>query len=347
MNKNHLIKGSLVVLAIAILISLTSNLSGGTLKELWKNLSSEIVGSLISFLVGYLIWDYFDKSEKSREQQNLIDKINSFEKTILELKTSVSQLYDKVDSTAKIHDIVDNQDIKVRKLLNHMARSEPFIKYFYTKLLKNYHAKFVVQAKGFEIEDEYFSLFSYIDFWNYLVSEQLKLKEIAKNKDIELSENCIIARVVHSNSIHIWTNEDNKYKFFTNKLLLLQKEFIENGGIVVRIFLGSEDKADIHYTKAMENMKDIGVETKYLKKTEFNTLRYDFLLLHDEQLIYSWHSDVNGKSLDKTKIEDFNDANEDVIERWDILYKELKSNKDPIIKIPESRKFKLRERNAS
>jgi hypothetical protein len=82
------------------------------------------------------------------------------------------------------------------------------------------------------------------------------------------------------------------------------------------------------------------IEVKYLKQTEHNTRTSDFLLLHDEKLVYTWQSNT-GNSLSETLIQQKVDKS--IYNRWHTLYNELKNKNDEPTSIPISRHIEYNE----
>ncbi len=333
-KSDSFIKNVLVILAICGLIVLAVIYSGG--ENGWQKFKDgfapEVGGSLISFLFGYLIWGWIDKNQRRRDLGEINNKIVQLSNQIKEIADKVSYVEQKANVNNEIFSLVRKQDDKIKDLILHYSKAKPFVGRYYSKVLNSYHDTFSVMNNGFHIIDEYLSLSAFVELWKYMV--------LAQKERHNVGEKCLIVRIIHSNSIHIWTNEHSKYKEFTNRLLKLQKEFTESGGVIVRVFIGSGSEPDEDYKLALHRMKENNIEGKYIKQSEYHKLSYDFLLLNDEEFVLKWYSDAAGISLAGTLIQDF--VEHEVREKWDDLFEELKRNGDDIVSIPSDREFKVK-----
>ena len=131
--------------------------------------------------------------------------------------------------------------------------------------------------------------------------------------------------------------DSNKYRIFTLELLKLQKQFVDNGGKVVRILLGPEKIASSKYTATIKLMEQYGIEAKYLPISEYSNKRFDYALLYDERLILKWFSDQIGDGLGEMVIQ--NDLERKVLTSWAELYYKLQETGNPITSIPPDREF--------
>ena len=347
-KKRELLIRLTVIFSICLIIAISIYFSAGVagFEKFWDAIGPTFLGSLISFLFGFLIWGWLDKLDRGQELKIIQNEISVLHEKIETLSKVIKQVNEKSETDVKIYNIVNEQHKRVRNLIFHIRKSTPFVNRYYTAVLSSYHGLFSVEDNGFKISDEYLSLISYVTFWKYMLEKQKDLKREAEENNINPHDNCLVARVVHSNSIDIWTNEHDKYKEFTNQLLDLQKEFIENKGIVVRVFLGPYEKPNDKYKLAMQKMTENNIESKYLQQTQFNKLPYDFLVMFDEQFAYQWYSDTIGDSLASTMIRDFvmkrrDFLNEEIIQKWDYLFNYLKRSGDPITSIPPTREYHL------
>ncbi len=331
MSKRVVILGSICALVLLIVWVIGGQAGWDKFRETF---APEIGGGLISFLAGILIWEFIGKKEREEEVAQLNEQIAQLTSTTKIISEKVSFIERKSNINNTIFGIIKKQDEKIKDLILHYTRAHPFVGRFYSKIMLNYHENFSISNNGFHIKDEYLSLSSYVAFWNYMV--------LAQKERNDVGEKCLIARIVHSNSVHIWTNEHSKYKEFTNKLLKLQNEFIESNGKVVRIFIGPDQEPNADYQIALNKMAENKIEGKYIKQSEYHKLPYDFLLLHDEKFVLKWNSDASGISLAGTVIQDY--VEPEVEEKWEDMYEELKRLETPIVSIPLDREFRVKKR---
>ncbi|MEZ4941273.1 MAG: hypothetical protein R3D58_10405 [Saprospiraceae bacterium] len=302
----------------------------------------DLIAALIAFLVVYYLFIRKGISNEREEELNLLNEIRNEQsmskETLEKINNELSILIDNAHNSHEIVKIIKGQNERIRNLILHCAKSGPFVGRFYTQTMKKYHEEFSIESNGFVITNEYLSLIIYIQFWEYLVAQQKKIPYNSSNSPI-------IARVVHSNTIHIWTNKHDKYKEFTNKLLRLQKEFVDAGGIIVRILIGKTFEPDKAYKNVIALMRQYRIDIKYLQQSEYNKLDYDFVLLMDENMVLKWFSDASGNTLYKTVIHDF--VEKQVWEKWSELFDELKhkGGDHEIKSIPDDRQYYYKSNN--
>lgn len=296
----------------------------------------EIFSVLLVFIVLYYIVDKKGiKIKESLEEEivQLLEKLNTLsndiDRDLNDVKKDVDYLKEKANISTELFSIVNKRNSKIQDLMSTANASHPFVGKYYKFIMKTYHDVFDVNSNGFLISNEQICLLVYCYFWEYLINQQ-------KQRRKENSQNLIV-RVVHSNSIAIWVNDDKKYELFNNRLLKLQKEFIEYGGIVVRILIGSDPIPNEDYRKVIANMAEFGIECKYLQKNGYTPLNYDFAILLDEKMTLKWVSDAAGDSLSGMEVRD--EIEKEATERWDDFFEELEMKGDPIKSIPLNRQY--------
>jgi hypothetical protein len=192
------------------------------------------------------------------------------------------------------------------------------------RTLTNYLNEFRVTPTGFAVRGEQWALHAYTRLWEMMTRSQ---REIGENPD-----RCIIARVTHSNDIRLWTREEVHNSFY---LLTLQKQFIEAGGIIVRIFVCPDETPNPSYVKVMDEMKEIGIDARYVWQRQIAQFPYDFLCLHDEGIVAKWYAGADGKTLGMCEIQD---QIEDLVEeRWNVLADLTHANYGDVQVIPKHR----------
>jgi hypothetical protein len=249
------------------------------------------------------------------------------------LKQEIELTKTQMSLNKEIYSVLDKQNNDFKRLALHILDSNPLAKGLSKRILESFLHKFEAFSNGINIKDEYMSLYSYITFWEYLSELQEKKK---KDKD-----DCIVVRVVHSNSIHIWTNEHDKYKELSIEIYRWQRKFIANGGIIVRILIGKDEFPNESYQRAMKEMEKCGIDAKYLHKSQKVRLQYDFLLLFDEKFTVKWKSDAHGDGL--SECEYFDSISKDDARTWQYLFYELRDKGNPITSIPQNREFFINE----
>lgn len=332
---------ALVALILAYII-LKSDLVDD--RSLFCEIAVSVLPELIGSLVVYLVIFYLFIRPGITTEKVIIKELSENRLLIQRLVDSNEELANKVnklerqsDGALKVYKIVKGQNRKIRDLMAHAARSKPFSNGYYRAVMDLYHKNFSIKKNGFHVDNEYLSLIVFAQFWEYLLKAQKSYKD-GENR-YGISKN-IIARVVHSNSIEIWTNDNDKYREFTDLYLRLQKDFIAAGGTVVRVLIGREATANEEYQKTMKLMDDNGIEVKYLQRKKQRRINNDFVLLYDLELTLQWFSDNFGDTLSGTLINDSID--EKALKLWDSFYEELKAKDDPITSIHDDRQIRIK-----
>lgn len=230
------------------------------------------------------------------------------------------------EALKKIEDL--GSDHKVNEVNNRLASLNGMAKVFGSKVYYNYLRNFRLVDNGFAVEGEQFALSSYAEFWRQLNEEQ--------NIRNALKKPCLIARITHSNEIQIWdpNMEPKAYKQAKLSLYNSQKEFVKNGGIIVRVLIGREKAPNANYKSIIEKMSEIGIEVKYFDETVYNVPDYDFLYLADEGIVLKWYAAL-GQNLTGFEVTDA--VEDEVKEVWETIYNLLRDGGDPITSIPPER----------
>lgn len=358
LNLRNLYIRILIIFTIVFVIVVSIYFAAGVqgLQKFWDSMGPNLLSSMLSFLFGYLIWGWLAETQKENDKVEINQKIDDtssklellinssrkeFNDNLQNLNKNINEIEQNSKSIVQLDSVIQAQQSKVQSLIFGMKNSKSFIRNYFTDIMRTYHDQFVINSDGFHIKDEQLSLIAYIQFWKYMNTCQIERKREAEKNGFPLANNCIIARINHSNSIHIWTNCHSRYSVYTNELLLEQKKFIEYGGVIIRILLGPDENPNDDYKKAIKAMQDHKVEVKYLKQTEHNARSSDFLLLHDEQLVYMWQADNTGNSLSETLIHQ--KVDKAIYNRWHRLYNELKNKGDEPITIPTNRHIEYTE----
>lgn len=262
----------------------------------------------------------------SLSSNDINDKISETHGNIVGLKEKFDIIEIGLINHVKLIDIIQGQQTRVRALLNYIKNSSIFLTKFYLKVLEEYLKDFRIIQNGFYIGNEFLSLMFYVSFWEFLLGVQI---ENSKDKNMKP----LIIRAVHSTNINVWVGDSEKYKEYSYALFKYQREFIERGGKIVRIFLGREINPNSTYMKAMDIMQKNLVEVKYVSVNPSLILNFDYLMIYEERVSLRWYSDAIGDGIAGSLMQD--KIEEEIVENWKLLCKKLSENGNPIIAIPE------------
>lgn len=234
--------------------------------------------------------------------------------------------------TSELFNTLKSEQIELQKIYTFLHSKDIILKEFGNNMIQKYLEGFKVDNEGITFTGEHWSLSTYIQFWEYLANKQKQIKES------KIGDN-IIARITHSNDINIWKSDTKLYRSYSESSYLYQKKFTDNGGIIVRILLGEDDKPNDDYKQVMKKMEGAGIEAKYLPQKYISEKDFDFLFLADEGIVMKWFSGNKGQKLSKCTIVD---NVENVVEQtWAKLYDILNRNDDGIQSIAPNRQHDL------
>jgi len=135
--------------------------------------------------------------------------------------------------------------------------------------------------RGFVVRSESFALDAYEHYWKILLEEQLGRKKVEPNYHI-------IVRVTHSSTSHIWDSPNMAHA------IRLQKNFIEAGGVIVRVFLNDKLTPPADTLRHMADMRKYKVHVFYIYSGKVTELESDFLWA--DPVLLEW---ISGQSRDK------------------------------------------------
>lgn len=126
---------------------------------------------------------------------------------------------------------------------------------------------------GFEIKGSELVLFSYLDFWRFIVDEQTKRNAEHKPPlNVKLAHACDFGILTeHGLSVH---------------LIAKQKEFLQAKGTLLRILISDTKKPEKGCLKAYELMKQEGIPVEYYHKTHARF--HDFAFIEDLGMGLEW-----------------------------------------------------------
>ncbi|MBB4634611.1 hypothetical protein [Longimicrobium terrae] len=214
-----------------------------------------------------------------------------------------------------------------------LQRRKPYVAQAGVRTLRKYAKSFYVTPTGYAVEGEQGALTAYEEFWRLLLEKQRKLGFSDHHR--------LIARTTHSNDISLWSLRERNN---AHTLKQLQEDFIKAGGIVIRIFIHSDEKPSPQYLQVMNWMSKVGVDVRYVSSDDPSVtpdFRYDFLLIMNdadsEHYVSKWYSGSHGMLLDKCEISDVID--DDVLGRWNALVHASTAEYGELDMIPLARQF--------
>lgn len=235
----------------------------------------------------------------------------------------IQEINKKLNNTESIIKrlVIDRK--RIDEIVGHLLGRKDFVRDIGFKVWSDYLNDFQITERGLYLPGEELSLNTAIKFWRTLSIKQ------AQNK-----EKPIVVRITHSNDISIWLPDENP---ISNDLYTFQKQFTQNGGIIVRFLIGHTKKADERYESAMQFMKENGIDVRYFSAEEVGEKDFDFLYLRNESFVLKWYSGAKGGKIAGCFISD--KAEEELINRWATLYYRAGIKGEPITSIPPELQF--------
>jgi hypothetical protein len=193
--------------------------------------------------------------------------------------------------------------------------------------LDDYESRFEPNEHGYDVRGEEWSLGAYQRVWEQLVEEQR-----ARN---EQKQDGIVVRVTHSNDIAIWGIK-------AEQLLGLQKDFIDYGGVIVRLLMYQGEEASEAYLNVQERMKAKGIEARLCRLLPTDDVNFDFLWAcanektAELQCVVKWYPGAGGLRLAGCKITDLVD--DEVRRFWRLFAHRSEEAEGKFKNIPDSRR---------
>jgi hypothetical protein len=191
----------------------------------------------------------------------------------------------------------------------------------------DYSSKFEPHDHGFDVRGEEWSLSAYQRVWEQLVEDQ-KLRHDQKRSQI-------VVRATHSNDIAIWGDK-------AEQLLNLQKDFIDHGGVVVRLLIHQDETGLEQYENIQKRMSDRQVEARLCRLMRTDEVSYDFLWACDNEkdgdmhCVVKWYPGAGGLRLAACKITDLVD--DEVRRMWRLFAYRSEAAEGPFKTIPPDRR---------
>jgi len=298
--------GFMVSVATAIIMFVLEN-QYGTATWYLPGLLALLVSLAVG--LGYLVYEF---RRDIPDLQNIHAPINQ---QLDALSESNRKLEDELRQDLKVaRELVKllSEDSRglVRTRLSLSARNE-VVRRIGNRTLDEFQKLFATTRYGYEVHGEHQSLMAYRVFWDELVRLQQRIK---KAPGYVREEMCLIARVTHSNNVELWMPQHYQ---IAQDLLKLQKKFIDEGGVIVRLLVSTAPEPDPNYETTIKEMKDIGIEARFLHdRYKFD---YDMLWVSNpnHNIVLTWHSGQNGKGLSHCRIMDHVDST--ILSMWENL----------------------------
>jgi hypothetical protein len=226
-------------------------------------------------------------------------------RTVPKVKELLQQIQLYQNELENLTNILSQDGTKMTKLRTHLATRSPFMKSVGNTVFDLYVKQIQATDFGFSLEGEHLSLKGYEKFWNSLVISQMKAGTSDSTR--------LIARITHANDISIWLEAET----ISNTILMHQENFINSGGIIIRILVGPYENIDVpeahNYRKVKERMEAINIHVAYVCSMNVS-YSYDFAWIdHPEGgvpgYVVKWYSGAGGQALDKCEILDEVDEN--------------------------------------
>ncbi len=243
--------------------------------------------------------------------------------SISENNESIQEIKERLNKSDKFIKTLVQHRQRVDEIEGHLAARKDLVKELGSKVWNDYLESFEITERGIYLGGEELAINTAIKFWRMLSIMQ------SQNKSKP-----IIARTTHSNDISIWLPDE---KSISNDLYTYQKQFIQYGGIIIRFLIGHSIEPDERYQKAIDNMKENGIDVRYFSAIEVGEKDFDFLYLRNENFVLKWYSGIKGEKIAGCFISD--KAEEEIINRWATLYYKTELNGNPITSIPKDLQF--------
>ncbi|MTB52784.1 hypothetical protein [Lewinella sp. W8] len=274
-----------IIALISLMVNYLLNVSNGS------NLIISLCISLFTFSISLII-AILDR---------ILKNLNEFG---LNLRFQANNIKDRI-SISQI-----NSNLKsLNEYINDDRRNE-LTKSSLLELTSQYFKRLEIQNDSFLIQGEQTILNAYSLFWENMIIEQKRRKKLKKDP--------LIARITHSNSLRVWSDNGPDQ---TKDLYKLQKEFIDYGGRVIR-FIGIS-KANLtpdENTKHVLSKMDAHDICAYYVPAKKDYLEYDYLYLYDEKLILRWYTTSGGTHIARMEVVENATTEDPAYESWSDLW---------------------------
>src|SRR5215475_2113540 len=176
------------------------------------------------------------------------------------------------------------------------------------RIIEKYREGIEETKHGFQVSAEDWAFSCLREFWGLLREEQKSRRDQDRQ--------AIVVNVTHSTAIELWETGKG-----SQESLAPQKAFVDEGGIIRRIFVGRDLAPSSSYLRVMKDMKKKKIDVYYAsrKKTGCSNFDYDFTWVPDLGIVLKWHSDSVGDSVRSCEIVD--KVEKEDMDRWDSIIK--------------------------
>ena len=303
------------------------------------------LGSLLITLLA-LVWQLrrevaeFHQLHDDRRQQidRVLDEAKSSRESIHSevsaVRNTVSALGDTISSEMEVArnlvELLSRDTQGVTRTRMSLSKRTDVVQKMGHRTLEEFHRIFRATTAGYTVYGEHQSLVAYSIFWQELARLQRSINKLHGGSDAHR----LIARVTHSNDVELWMPDHHQ---IAQDLLDCQKNFADDGGRIVRLFVSPARQADEKYQHTIDQMAAYGVEARFLHYgLKYD---YDFIWVSNAQhnIVLTWHSGQNGRGLSRCEVADRAEGN---IRRMWRQFGKISEDKDGRFKsIPDSRRL--------
>jgi hypothetical protein len=208
---------------------------------------------------------------------NVLAKINS---TADEMAARAKTHGDQIDKRlAQLEESIGSLQASTQSLQNSVieevragiGKMKRPVKKATAKIIEDFEQTVSLSNTGVRIDGCEWALRAYQTVWEHLVEEQRRLNSAGKEP--------IIARITHSNEISVWFRDSDSV---IRSLYVLQKNFVEYGGVIYRILIKNGTGNTESYEEVKKQMENAGVHV-YIIDQENYSAAFDFLLVLDDK----------------------------------------------------------------
>lgn len=353
--------GVIIILAI-IHISSNSYDKTSFLYSLTITLATTVITQLIAVL-----------AKLSSYERTVNKKLESLESTITEeVKTLISnnsasfnghivnlkeEMYESLNVARRLIGNLSKDKKNIERIRLSLSRKNAYVERIGNTYLDQIFPSISTSKKDFAVKGEVASLDLYVILWKEIVILQKKIANQCLNIDgslnhEEFEKKKLIVRAIHSNDIRLL---DTEYTPQANELLEQQVNFVENGGVIIRLLTSHDQEIPENYKSTQKKMIANEIDARFVTyygsgKTDHD---YDFAWITNNEfgnfqsklsvnIVAKWYSGAGGRMLRKCEIHD--GLEKEVYTLWDTLATRSEKDNGAFKKIPSFRKLTKRSR---
>jgi len=296
---------------------------------------------------------YFKILDLTKQLNSIEEKrTNENESQLLRIQNSINESVSEARSLIKII----GKDMKngVNRKFIQLSKNN-HTKKIGNECLQKHIEKFESKKNGFKVEGHNLSMEAYIELWDYLNQIQESIYNECKiNGSVDkslLDKKCLIFRSTHSNEIKVFDHQ-SEHNTYAIKIRNKQKDFMSNGGYIIRIVMGKKEEPEPYEKKVIEQMSSLSdkMDIRYLKSESLSNQgrEYDFAwITNDERglnkrtkldFIAIWISDSQNKNIASCEI--YEERIKKYVGNWKDIGSIVETDTEKF-KIPDFRNFSL------